>query len=165
MSQNRRRMHTESHNERDFSTIVTFSSALGFGGVLALSEALGVSKPAISFHLSIWTAIAFLVGFNSVFAYLRFLFTCEDKTPRFFRRGGLMVLGVMTAGAILYPFRSIQVDKFAERFEGVGAALCFIAIGLVLIWRIVLTAELEEQRQEAEEHNLLQGGRPVDKTL
>ncbi len=165
MSQNRRRMHTESDNERDFSTIVTFSSALGFGEVLALSEALRVSEPAISFHLSIWTAIAFLVGFNSVFAYLRFLFTCGDKTPQFFRRGGLMVLGVMTAGAILYPFRSIQVDKFAERFEGVGAALCFIAIGLVLIWRIVLTAELEEQRQEAEEHNLLQGGRAVDKTL
>jgi len=158
-------MHTESDNERDFSTIVAFASALGFGGVLALSEALCVSKPAISFHLSIWTAIAFLVGFNSVFAYLRFLFTCGDKTPRFFRRGGLMVLGVMTAGAILYPFRSLQVDKFAEWFEGVGAALCFIAIGLALIWRIVLTAELEEQRQEAEEHNLLQGGQAVDKTL
>ncbi len=158
-------MNTESKSERDFST---FSSALGFGAILTLSQALRVSKlaiTAITFHLSIWTAIAFLIGFNSAFAYLRFLFTCGDKTPRFFRRRGLMVLGVVTAGAILYPFRSIQVDKFAERFEGVGAALCFIAIGLVLIWRIVLTAELEEQRQEAEEHNLLQGGRAVDKTL
>jgi len=160
-----RRVNTESKSERDFSTIVTFSSALGFGAILTLSQALRVSKLAITFHLSIWTAIAFLIGFNSAFAYLRFLFTCGDKTPRLFRRGGLMVLGVVTAGAILYPFRSIQVDKFAERFEGVGAALCFIAIGLVLIWRIVLTAELEEQRQEAEEHNLLQGGRAVDKTL
>ncbi len=160
-----RRVNTESKSERDFSTIVTFSSALGFGAILTLSQALRVSKLAITFHLSIWAAIAFLIGFNSAFAYLRFLFTCGDKTPRFFRRRGLMVLGVVTAGAILYPFRSIQVDKFAERFEGVGAALCFIAIGLVLIWRIVLTAELEEQRQEAEEHNLLQGGRAVDKTL
>jgi len=158
-------MNTESKSKRDFSTIVTFASALGFGGVLALSQALRVSKPAIFFHYSIWTAIAFFVGFNSAFVYLRFLFSCGNSTPRLFRRGGLLVLLIMTAGALLYPFRSIQVDKLAQRFEGLGAALCFIAIGLVLIWRMVLTAEREEQRQEAKEHNLQQAGRAVDETL
>ena len=59
--------------------------------------------------------------------------------------------------------RSLQVDKLAQRFEGPGAALCIIAIGLVLIWHIVLTAEFEEQGQEAEEHNLLQSDQEAHK--
>ncbi len=146
-------LETESKSERDFSTIVAFLSAFGFGAILALLQALRVSKPEFSFHVTNWTAIAFLVGFSSAFAYLRFVFTCGDRTPRLFRRGGLVVLLVMAVGGLLYPFRSLSVDKLANMFAGVGAALCFIAVGLTLIWRIALTADREEQKQEAKEQN------------
>jgi hypothetical protein len=121
-------VNKESEGEQDFWTIVTFASALSFGSILALSRALRVYKLAISFDLTIWTAIAFLVGFNSTFAYLRFVLTYGERTPSLFCRGGLAVLMVMTAGALLYPFRSPQVDKLAERFEPVGVALCLLAI-------------------------------------
>src|SRR6266404_453225 len=48
-------MSTESKNERDFSTVVSFVSALAFGAMLAILQALRFSRPQISFALSIWT--------------------------------------------------------------------------------------------------------------
>src|SRR5258706_9970722 len=148
-----RPMDTKSKNERDLSTIVTFSSGLGFGGVLAISQALRVGKSAISFDLSIWTAIAFLVGSTSLFAYLRLVFTCGNRTPRFFRYGGFVVLALMTSLALLYPLRFRQLDQLPQRVAGVAAALCFIAAGFTMVYRVVLAAEIDEARQEAEEKN------------
>ena len=146
-------MNTETKSERDLSTIVTFSSALGFGGVLAISQALRVGKSAISFDFSIWTAIAFLVGATFLFAYLRLVFTCGNRTPRAFRYGGLVVLALMTSLALIYPLRLRQLDQLPQRFAGIGAALCFIATGFTMVYRVVLAAELDEERQEAEEKN------------
>ena len=146
-------MNIESTNQRDFSTIVAFASAFGLGAMLALSQALRINGSDAAFHLSIWTGIAFLMGFNAAFAYLRFVFTHGDKTPRRFRRGGLVVLVAMAAGALLYPLRSFPIDVLADRFAGLAAALCFIAAGLTLIWRIVLAAQKEEENQEAKEHS------------
>src|SRR4051812_31867481 len=130
-------MNIESKNEQDFSIIVALASALGLGAMLALSQALRIHKSEASFQLSIWTGIAFLWGFDLTFAYLRFVFTHGDRAPRSFRRGGLAVLIVMTAGALLYPLRFFPMDVLVDRFAGVGAALCFIAVGLTLIWRAV----------------------------
>ena len=146
-------MDTKSKNERDLPTVVAFSSALPFGAMLAVLQALRFTKSEISFDFSIWTAIAFLVGSTSLFAYLRLVFTCGQRTPRAFRYGGLVVLGLMTSVAFIYPFRLRQLDQLAQRFAGVGAALCFIAAGLTMVYRIVLAAELDEDRQEAEEKN------------
>ena len=144
-------MVTKSKSERDLSTIVAFSSAFGFGAVLAISQALRVGRPGIPFHLSIWTAIAFLVGFTSLFAYLRLVFTCGKRTPGAFRYGGLVALGLITSAALLYPLRWLQLDQLAQRFAGVGAALCFVAAGSTMVYRTVLAAEREEDRQEATE--------------
>lgn len=141
-------MNTESTSERDFSTIVAFASALGLGTLMTLSQALRINKSGISFHLSIWTGIAFLSGFNLAFAYLRFVFTHGDRTPRLFRLSGLAVLVGISAGALLYPWRFFPMDILVERIAGVGAAFCFIAAGLMLIWRIVPGEESEEERQE-----------------
>jgi hypothetical protein len=63
-------MNKESTNERDFSTIVAFASAFGLGAMLALSQALRINGSEVAFHLSIWTGIAFPMGFNAAFAYL-----------------------------------------------------------------------------------------------
>jgi hypothetical protein len=79
---------------------VAVTSSLGLG-TLALSQALCINKSEVSFQLSIWTGIAFLSGFNLAFAYLQFLFTLGDRTPRLFRQGGLAMLIVMTAGALI----------------------------------------------------------------
>ena len=143
----------ESKNERDVSILVAVASAIGLGATLALSQALRIDKPKITFQLSIWTGIAFLSGFNLTFAYLRFLFTHGDRTPRLFRRSGLIMLIVMTAGALLYPLRFFPMDVLVDRFAGVGAALCFIASGLTLIWRVVLAAQIEEEEQETKEQH------------
>lgn len=144
-------MNTESKTERDFSTVVAFCSALAFGAMLAVLQTLRLSKPEISFNLSIWTVIAFLAGFTSLFAYLRLVFTCGQRTARVVRYGGLVVLGLMTSVALIYPLRLRQLDQLGQRFAGVGAALCFIAAGLTMVYRVMLLAELDEDRQENEE--------------
>ncbi len=146
-------MNTESKTERDFSTVVAFSSALAFGAMLAILHAWRLNKSEISFEFSIWTAIAFLVGSTSLFAYLRLVFTCGKRTPRAFRYGGLVVLALITSAALICPLRLGQLDQLAQRFAGVGAALCFIGAGLTMVYRVVLAAELDEDRQEAEEKN------------
>jgi len=150
----------ESKNEHDFSIIVTLAGALGIGAILALSQALRIHKSEATFQLSIWTAIAFLSGFNLTFAYLRLVFTHGDMTPQQFRRGGLAVLIVISVGALLYPLGFLPMDVLVDRFAGVGAALCFIAAGLTLIWRVVLTAQVEEDEQEAKEQHAAVGSRP-----
>jgi hypothetical protein len=145
-------MIEEPKNERDFSLVVAFSSALGLGTMLAVGQALRFRKPAISFDLSIWTAIAFLAGFNVTFAYLRLLFRFGDCAPRGFRRGGMALLVLVSAAGLLYPLRFLSIKELTERFTGVLVALCFKATGLFLIRRMVGAAECEEERQEAEEH-------------
>ena len=151
MKENGKSVNTESKSEWDFSTVVAFSSALAFGGMLGVLQGLRFNYPEISFHFSIWTAIAFLVGSTFLFAYLRFVFTCGKRTPRAFRYGGLVVLGLMASLAFIYPLRLRQLDQLPQRFAGVAAALCFIATGFTMVYRVVLAAELDEARQEAEE--------------
>lgn len=119
--------------------------------MLGVSQALRVRNPEITFDFSIWTAIAFLAGFSSLFAYLRLVLSCGKRTPSAFRYGGLVVLGLMTLAALFYPFRSLRLDQLAQPFAGIGAALCFIAAGLTMVYRTVLAAGREEERQEAEE--------------
>jgi hypothetical protein len=121
--------------------------------MLAILQTLRFRNAEVAFVFSIWTAIAFLVGFTSLFAYLRLVFTCGKRTPRAFRYGGLVVLGLMTSVGLIYPLRLRQLDQLGQRFAGVGAALCFIAAGLTMVYRVVLAAELDEDRQEAEEKN------------
>ena len=61
------------------------------------------------------------------------------------------MLLMMTGGALVYPLRFWPLDILAERFAGVAAALCFIAVGLTLVWRIGIAAEAEEAMQEKEQ--------------
>src|SRR5215470_11921913 len=54
----------EPNREREFSTMVAFTSALSFGALLAIAQATRVSQTGVSFKLSLWTVVAFLAGFN-----------------------------------------------------------------------------------------------------
>ena len=141
----------ESKREREFSTMVAFSSALSFGILLAIAQATRVGQNGVSFKFSLWTLVAFLAGFNGLFGYLRFIFICGQRTPRLLRGGGLLVLLIMAAGALIYPLRGLGVKRFAEQFAGLGVAVCFITIAMTMVWRSVRLAEREEERQEAEE--------------
>ncbi len=107
-------MNTETKSERDFSTVVAFSSALAFGAMLAVLQALRVSKSETSFDFSIWTAISFLVGSSSLFAYLRLVFTCGKRTPRAFRYGGIVVLGIPGRVKLIEEF-----IKYAQKQRGI----------------------------------------------
>jgi hypothetical protein len=150
-------MGTGNKSEREFSSIVAFSSGLGFGAMLAVSEALRIGEQEISFKLSIWTAIAFLVGFTPTFAYVRCVLGYRERIPPLIRRGGPVVLVIMAVGAFAYPFRSQAMDKMGVRLAAMGVALCVVAAGLAMIWRIVHAADREEEAQEADEHNSSKG--------
>jgi len=145
-------MKRESNREREFSTMIAFLSALSFAVMLAIAQAVRMDQGGMSLRLSLWTAVAFLAGFNALFVYLELIFLCREKTSPLFRRGGLLVLTVMTLGILLYPLRTLGVTRQAQRFVGAGIALCFIGTGLTLVRRFVRAAEREEQEQEALEH-------------
>lgn len=143
----------QTSREREVSNIVAFASGVSLGVMMAGAQAITYSTFGFSFQLSVWTPIAFLVGFSTVFIYLRVLLTRQERTPRAFRWVGLVILSVLTLGSLLYPLRPATFDKLAQRFAGVAMALCFIGICLFFVWRLVRAASLEEEKQEAEEHH------------
>jgi len=151
-------MNTQPKNERDFSITLALSIGLNFGGLLAIAQALHIGNSGMSFKVSVWTAIAFLAGFSSAYAYLRHVLVCGDKASRAFRHGGLVVLVLMVVGAFLYPLRSLAIERLADRFGGTLAALCFIATGLTMIRTAVHAAEREEEEEEAEERKSASSG-------
>ena len=140
-----------SKDERDLSRIVALASGLGFEAMLALSQAVRINDGTFSLQFSVKTVIAFAVGFAVVFAYLRRILACLERTSRVFVRGGLIVLIFLVFAAFIYPLRS-PIDKLAQRLGGVAAALGFIGAGLTLIRFVVRGAEREETEQEAKEH-------------
>ncbi len=143
---------TRSKSERELSTMIAFSAALSFAVMLAIAQAVRVGETGISFKLSLWTAVAFLVGFNALFVYLELLFLCPQHISPLFRRGGLLVLILITVGILLYPLRTMGITRQAQRYVGSGVALCFIVTGLTLVRRFVHAAERDEEEQEAREH-------------
>jgi hypothetical protein len=143
---------TESKTEREFSTMIAFLSALSFALMLAIAQSLRITETGTSFRFSLWTAVAFLVGFNALFVYLELHFLCPKRVSPLIRRGGLVFLVLITAGILLYPLRTMGVTRGVEKFVGSGVAVCFIATGLTLARRFVRAAEREEQEQEAQEH-------------
>jgi hypothetical protein len=148
------RVKRESNSEREFSTMIAFLSALSFGLMLALAQAVRMGQAGISIRLSPWTAVAFLAGFNALFVYLELIFLCREKTSAFFRRGGLLVLVLLTLSGLLYSLRTLGITRQPQRYVGAGVALCFIGTGLTLVRRFVRAAEREEQQQEALEHEV-----------
>ena len=132
--------------------MVAFLCAFAFGGMLGIAQAARLGQTGIAFRFSLWTAVAFLTGFNALFVYLELIFLCREKTSPLFRRAGLLVLLLLTASILLYPLRTLGVTRQAERLVGSGVALCFIGTGLALVRRFVHAAEREEQKQEAQEH-------------
>jgi uncharacterized BrkB/YihY/UPF0761 family membrane protein len=145
-------MDSESKVERDLSTVVAFSSAVAFGAMLGVLQALRVNKPEISFHFSIWTAMAFLVGATTVCLFATSVHLRNENTSRLSLRWPRRT-GPHDCSSAHLPFAVPPVDQLVQRFAGVGTALCFIAAGFTMVYRVVLAAQLDEDRQEAEEKN------------
>ena len=57
-----------SKDERDLSRIVALASGVGFGAMLALSEALRIKDATFLLQFSFETAFAFVLGFAVAFA-------------------------------------------------------------------------------------------------
>ncbi|PWU20013.1 MAG: hypothetical protein C5B50_05020 [Verrucomicrobia bacterium] len=151
-------MEKEAKNERVLLTMIAFLSALAFGGMLATAQAVQISQTEIGFRFSVWTVVAFLVGFNALFVYLELIFICREKASLRVRRVGLLVLVLITLGALLYPLRIVGVSKQAQKYAGGATALCVIGTGLALVRRFVRAAEREELQQETQEHEAASHG-------
>jgi hypothetical protein len=130
---------------------VRLLGAFLFGAILAVSQALRFHNANVSFEFSIWTAIAFLVGFDCLFAYLRMVSAAEGRTRRGFGFGGLLVLAVIISAALLRPWWPDWVEQSLHDFAAAGVALCFVAASLCVVSGIMRAANCEEERQEANE--------------
>jgi hypothetical protein len=135
----------------DPSIKVRLLSAFLFGAILAVSQASRIHNANVSFEFSIWTAIAFLAGFDCLFAYLRMVSAAEGRTRRRYGFGGLLVVAVIISAALLRPWWPDWVEQSLQDFAGAGVALCFVAAGLCMVSGIGRATNCEEERQEANE--------------
>lgn len=146
-------MDLQSNSQKGFPTIFEFSSAAGFGVVLALSQGLGGAGQKFVFHFTIRALIIFLGGFASFFSYLRLVLTRGSKTLQPIRYAGMVAFGLILLLACLCQLRVIPLPQLFQSFAGVLAALSFIGTGFAMVHYLVHCAEQEELRQEAQERD------------
>jgi len=102
----------------------------------------------VSFEFSLWTVIVFLIGFDCLFAYWRFISTGRDRTPRRMLYGGLVVLILIVLVALLHAWWPGRIEKAAQDLAGLEVALCFVGAGLVMVYRMVFAMEREDESQD-----------------
>jgi hypothetical protein len=146
-----RNMNTRSKSERDLSMMGALLGASAFGAVLAASDALRVQQADVRFKLSIWTAIAFFVGFDCLFAYLRLVSIYKSTTPRVFHYTIGVVLMIVASTALLYPWWSGHIRRLTQDFTRAAVVLCFVGAGLILVYLLVPAAKRQEETPGTEE--------------
>jgi len=116
---------------RGFFRIVRGSTALALGGMVAALEALRRSAAGFTFHVSVWTFVAFAAGLAAGLLYWRLA-----ARSRLGSRMGTALLLLAGVGAFLYPLRFVPADKMAEIAIGLGMAFGAISMVAFLLWRI-----------------------------
>jgi len=140
-------MNTKTDTKHDPSIAVGLFSAGMFGTVLAALQGLRIHKMDVSFEFSLWTVIAFLIGFDCLFAYWRFISAGRDRTPRRMLCGGLVVLILIVLVALFRAWWPGRIEKAVQELAGLEVALCFVGAGLAMVYRIVFAMEREDESQ------------------
>src|ERR1700755_3143258 len=99
-------MQTDPENQQKLYRVVTYSTALAFGAMIASLEALRPSSTGFSFEVSFKTLIAFLLGGAIAFPFWKLIFNRSNLSQRklsFVWIGFLTVLLMLGIGAFLYP--------------------------------------------------------------
>src|ERR1700733_13166834 len=99
---------------RDILRIITFGSALTWGGIMASLQALTPAPAGFSFHVSWLTVAAFIGGTAAVYFFWRLI-----------AEALLILSGV---AAFLYPLRFVPKSKLPEISIGLAFAVAALSI-------------------------------------
>jgi len=124
-------LQTEAPISSGFFRIVRGSTALALGGMAAALEALRPSAAGFSFHVSLWTLVAFVLGMAAGLFYWRL-----TARSRLASRIGTALLLVAGVGGFLYPLRFVPEDKMREIAIGLSLAIGALSLVAFLLWRI-----------------------------
>jgi hypothetical protein len=117
---------------RDLLRIVTFGSALTWGGIMASLQALTPAGAGFSFHVTWLTFAAFIAGTAAVYFFwqivLRKTADTHQKLWRFIAELLLILSGM---AAFLYPLRFVPRSKLPE--ISIGLAFAIVALSIVAL--------------------------------
>jgi len=132
---------------RGFFRIVRASTALALGGMVAALEALRRSPVGFTFHVSVWTFVAFAAGCAAGLFYWRLA-----ARSRLASRMGTALLLAAGVGGFLYPLRFVPADKMGEIAIGLSFAVCALTIVVFLLWRLKRFFEADNDAVEREKN-------------
>ena len=121
-------------NERNLFKVMALSTALAFGALLASLESLRSDAAGFSFHLSLRTLLAFLVGGGIALGYWRVVLKSGNAVRRTGLVAGTVLLVLLGIGAFLYPLRFVSRDKLPDILVGLGLAAGALSIVGGLLW-------------------------------
>jgi hypothetical protein len=126
----------QSKDERLFFGIVSYSTALAFGGMLASLEALYNDTSGFSFHFSVGTLAAFAIGFAVGLIYWRIVSLDAAGGASLLLRASSFLLLLGGVAAFLYPLRFLPAEKLHEVLQGLTAAVVALSLIALMLWRL-----------------------------
>ncbi|EEF58399.1 hypothetical protein [Pedosphaera parvula] len=144
-------METDSKTQQGLYKLVTYSTAVALGVMVASLEALRPTPSGFSFQISFRTLIAFVLGGAVAFPFWRFIFngaSWSNKRLTFAWICFLALLLALGVGAFLYPLRYVPREKLPDILIGLLAAvLALSAIGF-LLWRVKRFLDRDSNREK-----------------
>lgn len=117
--------------DESFMGIVSWSTALCSGAMLASIQSLYKDAAGFAFHITPATVAAFVIGTAVVLTYWR-----VAPMSLLIRRLSSLVLVFAGAAAFLYPLRFLPGEKMHDLFQGLAAAAVALSLGAFFLWRL-----------------------------
>ncbi len=128
-------MQSETKNERDVMRIMIWGTAIAFGFLAAVLQALRPNPAGFTFQVSALTFLAFAVGVGIVFGFWKIILNRSggprQKSLRFWAEALMLCFGM---GAFLYPLRFVPSEKLPEMLTGLVIAIFALSlVGCLLV--------------------------------
>jgi hypothetical protein len=146
-------MNRDSDHQRRLYPVVTYSTALAFGCMIASLEALRPSGTGFSFEVSFKTLIAFVLGGAIALPFWRLILNGSNWSRRKITLvgGGLVaVLILLGVGAFLYPLRFVPKSQLPEIRTGLVTAVCALSGVGCLLWGVKRFVDSDEKQEETQ---------------
>jgi hypothetical protein len=144
-------MNQDSTNQRRLYPVVTYSSALAFGTMIASLEALRMGAAGITFQLTYRTFIAFVLGGAIVVPFWRLIFHGSSLSRRKLTLLWIAVVAVLVLlgiGAFLYPLRYVPREKLQEITTGLVTAVCALSGVAFLLWGVKRFVDSDQKQED-----------------
>ena len=115
---------------QDLIRVITFGSALTWGGIMASLQALTHEGAGFSFHPSWLTFAAFIAGTAAVYVFWQImLHKTANAHQKLWRLIAELLLILSGVAAFLYPLRFVPKAKLPD--ISIGLAFAVVAISIV----------------------------------